>query len=515
MENNNPDYDEINSQQNNQIDSDDIDNNSPNNEIIIDDIVNDIDINIVDDINIDNELTFNNIENQNNNINNNSTQMSNNNLEENNHNNLQDISSTENQIFNSSINMINVIQNLLNTNSNQSNDNISQIPLLDNLINNLNSDLRNRTNVTIPSLLNNIINNIDMNLENNSSHNIVENINIQETSTTDNDSDNMNHEEENEEKTEENIEENQIEIPMLESDYMEYIQTGNLNRQIQNTSYNTSHNRDSFIRARNRISQVFGGQIPDTEDTEDTEDNQRHSIGIGTDENNTYDEDFQYALRLQQQEYMLSSRHTSISTPPQIPVIRRIRRINNTLNSQLESRDGRIRINRNTSNNNITNPEQVNSNLSTLSTPIQIPQSTQISRSSLHETNQIFRTFGTNILQDSSMRNFRNIISNIMNTGEGTMEDIPIVLEEKQFDNFKKIKYNNEHRNNDVHIKCTICLGPYENNEMLTILPCNHGFHSSCISIWLNQHSYKCPICRSETGKGKPNFNNNNNENLL
>ncbi|KAJ4777090.1 hypothetical protein LUZ62_061347 [Rhynchospora pubera] len=44
--------------------------------------------------------------------------------------------------------------------------------------------------------------------------------------------------------------------------------------------------------------------------------------------------------------------------------------------------------------------------------------------------------------------------------------------------------------------QCTICLGEYEERDILRIMPtCGHNFHSSCIDIWLESHS-TCPICR-------------------
>ncbi|KAJ3295956.1 hypothetical protein HDU79_007922 [Rhizoclosmatium sp. JEL0117] len=47
--------------------------------------------------------------------------------------------------------------------------------------------------------------------------------------------------------------------------------------------------------------------------------------------------------------------------------------------------------------------------------------------------------------------------------------------------------------------KCTVCLMPYEDGDMLRILKCNHGFHSDCIDQWLTSHVNSCPICR-QTG---------------
>ncbi|XP_078173708.1 RING-H2 finger protein ATL57-like [Carex rostrata] len=44
--------------------------------------------------------------------------------------------------------------------------------------------------------------------------------------------------------------------------------------------------------------------------------------------------------------------------------------------------------------------------------------------------------------------------------------------------------------------QCTICLGEYEERDILRIMPtCGHNFHSGCIDVWLESHS-TCPICR-------------------
>ena len=278
---------------------------------------------------------------------------------------------------------------------------------------------------------------------------------------------------------------------MLESDYMEYIQTGNLGRQIRNNNY---------VRMRNRISGMIDESIEDDIDNEEDENNENNS--------NMYDEDFQYALQLQQQEYVLASRARVTSSVRQNPIIGRLRRENPTSNitDQLESRNGRIRINRRPPPIRIPIPHNRNSSLSSSN----IPNPPQAPRAA-NPTDQLFGLLGNEILREPAMRNFRNIISDIMNGSERVMEDIPVVLEENQLNNLKKITYDDECKERGVHTKCTICLGPYENGETLTILPCNHGFHTECINIWLNQHSYKCPICRNETGKGKPNFHNNDN----
>lgn len=44
--------------------------------------------------------------------------------------------------------------------------------------------------------------------------------------------------------------------------------------------------------------------------------------------------------------------------------------------------------------------------------------------------------------------------------------------------------------------QCTICLGEYQEKEVLRIMPkCGHSFHVSCIDLWLRKQS-TCPVCR-------------------
>ncbi|KAJ6320435.1 hypothetical protein OIU78_015763 [Salix suchowensis] len=44
--------------------------------------------------------------------------------------------------------------------------------------------------------------------------------------------------------------------------------------------------------------------------------------------------------------------------------------------------------------------------------------------------------------------------------------------------------------------QCSICLGEYQEKEVLRIMPkCGHNFHLSCIDVWLRKHS-TCPVCR-------------------
>ncbi|XP_027343393.1 RING-H2 finger protein ATL66-like [Abrus precatorius] len=58
---------------------------------------------------------------------------------------------------------------------------------------------------------------------------------------------------------------------------------------------------------------------------------------------------------------------------------------------------------------------------------------------------------------------------------------------------FKK----NEREQIAINADCAICLGEFEEGELLKLLPnCSHGFHVSCIDTWFQSHS-NCPLCRS------------------
>ena len=43
-------------------------------------------------------------------------------------------------------------------------------------------------------------------------------------------------------------------------------------------------------------------------------------------------------------------------------------------------------------------------------------------------------------------------------------------------------------------------------DEKVTSLKCNHTYHHECITPYLKEYNYKCPICRAEVGKAKYNI---------
>ncbi|KAK9103406.1 hypothetical protein Sjap_020660 [Stephania japonica] len=44
---------------------------------------------------------------------------------------------------------------------------------------------------------------------------------------------------------------------------------------------------------------------------------------------------------------------------------------------------------------------------------------------------------------------------------------------------------------------CVICCTQYKNRDMITTLPCQHQYHSECITKWLKLNK-TCPVCTSE-----------------
>ena len=543
MESNNPDYNQnLNNTSNNIQNNDDIEDEHE--EIIIENVVNDINIDDINSINIDNELRSNNIENENrNNINNfnidtdiGMSDNTNNNEESNNNNNNSPVID-ENLILNTGVNMLNIIRDILEPNS--------QETTFDDLINNLSRDLINRTNETIPSLLNEQMSNNDEE-ENNDGINSLLNelgnalMGNESTEPMDIESNSNNNIENT--NSEEQPEEQEIDIPMLENDYIDLIQTGNLERQLRNSRYNRVQDR-----------------VNSQSEEEPTEAQLAATIA---------DHDFQYALLLQQQEYRLSIPDRSFEyainnllqgNRPR--VLRATRR--NSLNTHYNSRQTNVpqaNVSQSTSNldsssesnvapnpnnnNNNNNNTNIGTNTEISSSRLINPSISGRTRISLEARDGSLRirrrsssprpSSGQNNssrpapidttermlsflneqsgLNNSTIRNFRNVLAGFMTgTQQRTMDNVPVVLEEKQIDELRKVKYTPACKAEEIYTKCTICLGQFENDEILTILPCNHGFHSECINNWLKDYSYKCPICRNATGKGKPIINNRNN----
>ncbi|KAG0028499.1 hypothetical protein BGZ81_004670 [Podila clonocystis] len=45
---------------------------------------------------------------------------------------------------------------------------------------------------------------------------------------------------------------------------------------------------------------------------------------------------------------------------------------------------------------------------------------------------------------------------------------------------------------------CSICLGEYEPDDRIRILPCDHEYHAECVDIWLTHKSTHCPLCKHD-----------------
>ena len=106
-------------------------------------------------------------------------------------------------------------------------------------------------------------------------------------------------------------------------------------------------------------------------------------------------------------------------------------------------------------------------------------------------------SFPNEINNISDMLNgFNQIINLIHNTAPPVeMNDVKVVLKDES--KIKKYKLDCK-----LDSKCSFCMNCLDKDEDVWELPCGHIFHQDCIKKWLKEYSYKCPICRKETGEG-------------
>lgn len=59
------------------------------------------------------------------------------------------------------------------------------------------------------------------------------------------------------------------------------------------------------------------------------------------------------------------------------------------------------------------------------------------------------------------------------------------------------LKYRKENHVKEIGIECPVCLSAFmDGEEVKQLSACKHSFHSTCIDLWLSNHS-NCPICRA------------------
>ena len=51
--------------------------------------------------------------------------------------------------------------------------------------------------------------------------------------------------------------------------------------------------------------------------------------------------------------------------------------------------------------------------------------------------------------------------------------------------------------------ECSICMDSVELGDQVTVLPCTHWFHETCIAAWLKEHD-TCPHCRKGISSSAP-----------
>ncbi|KAI6182620.1 RING-type E3 ubiquitin transferase [Aphelenchoides bicaudatus] len=92
---------------------------------------------------------------------------------------------------------------------------------------------------------------------------------------------------------------------------------------------------------------------------------------------------------------------------------------------------------------------------------------------------------------------FDQLISQLLNQTELVQQG----LSDEDMAKLPKSRITNEQREREL--QCTTCMETFELDEEVTVLPCKHVFHETCIFPWLKKQR-TCPICRQELERSPP-----------
>ena len=144
--------------------------------------------------------------------------------------------------------------------------------------------------------------------------------------------------------------------------------------------------------------------------------------------------------------------------------------------------------------------------------PLPLPNSYPIMNNTLNVNR--FNFIGINSNNNNNNNNINNNLNNSINSlshGDSIHSGISLgsYISDIDDDNYSKLKKQfmkeldtYQYKNKDkfdssmIEDECSICLCKYKITDMLTLLPCKHGFHKKCIKKWLsNDEHNKCPLC--------------------
>lgn len=101
----------------------------------------------------------------------------------------------------------------------------------------------------------------------------------------------------------------------------------------------------------------------------------------------------------------------------------------------------------------------------------------------------------------NTLVNNLNNSENLIQINQNNFQNVAVTIDDEDFENLNSKILTCDHDSN-----CSICMSQMIKDEKITLLKCNHNFHYECISPYLKEYNYKCPVCRAEVGKPKYNI---------